>query len=139
MVSVNCVILSFRVKPCTINSALCGALYSMSVEQIFIGGRWQASENGTTFQAYNPRTGESLQQRYPISSWSDCDRALDQAIKALEQLRQLPDHARAEVLEKYASRIEARKNDLVEMAHLETALPKSPRLADAELPRTVDQ
>ena len=33
----------------------------------------------------------------------------------------------------------ARKAELVEQAHLETALPASPRLADVELPRTINQ
>src|SRR5690606_22087020 len=36
-------------------------------------------------------------------------------------------------------RIEARKDELVNMAHAETALAISPRLADGELPRTTNQ
>ena len=42
-------------------------------------------------------------------------------------------------LEKYASLIEADKDGLVEIAHQESGLPKTPRLADVELPRTVNQ
>src|SRR6185436_7180428 len=38
-----------------------------------------------------------------------------------------------------AGRIEARKDELVKVANLETALPVSPRLADNELPRTTSQ
>ena len=42
-------------------------------------------------------------------------------------------------LERYADRIEAKGDALVEMASTETALPSSPRLADVELPRTTSQ
>ena len=45
----------------------------------------------------------------------------------------------AKFLTRFAERIEARKNELVEIAHAETALPKAPRLADVELPRTTGQ
>src|SRR5204863_2153429 len=37
------------------------------------------------------------------------------------------------------ARIEARKDDLIDMAHAETALLKTPRLSDVELPRTTNQ
>ena len=42
-------------------------------------------------------------------------------------------------LDRAAERIEARRDEIVPLAHLETALPISPRLADVELPRTTDQ
>lgn len=45
----------------------------------------------------------------------------------------------ASFLEKYASLIEADKEGLVEIAHQESGLPKSPRLLDVELPRTINQ
>jgi NADP-dependent aldehyde dehydrogenase len=45
----------------------------------------------------------------------------------------------AAFLDAFAARIEARKDDLVKIANLETALPASPRLADNELPRTTSQ
>ncbi len=45
----------------------------------------------------------------------------------------------AAFLEDYASRIQADAAGLVEIAHRETGLAKSPRLMDVELPRTVNQ
>jgi NADP-dependent aldehyde dehydrogenase len=54
-------------------------------------------------------------------------------------LRQTPPEQIAAFLTRYADRVEARKNELVESAHAETALAKSPRLADVELPRTTGQ
>jgi len=55
------------------------------------------------------------------------------------QLRTLPPEKRALFLEGFAARIEARRAELVELAHAETGLPRSPRLADVELPRTTGQ
>ena len=45
----------------------------------------------------------------------------------------------ADFLRRYAERIEARSAEIVERAHLETGYPRSPRLADVELPRTTNQ
>ena len=42
-------------------------------------------------------------------------------------------------LDRAAERIDARREAIVAMAHAETALPISPRLADVELPRTTNQ
>ena len=41
--------------------------------------------------------------------------------------------------ERFADRIDARKAEMAELAHPESGLPDSPRLADVELPRTTDQ
>jgi NADP-dependent aldehyde dehydrogenase len=45
----------------------------------------------------------------------------------------------ADFLTRYAARIEAQSAAIVEMAHLETGLPRAPRLAEVELPRTTGQ
>jgi NADP-dependent aldehyde dehydrogenase len=45
----------------------------------------------------------------------------------------------ARFLARFAERIEARRGEIVDMAALETALPKAPRLNDVELPRTTSQ
>jgi NADP-dependent aldehyde dehydrogenase len=47
--------------------------------------------------------------------------------------------AAADFLEKFASRIDARRAELVAQAERETALPAEPRLNSNELPRTTDQ
>ena len=52
--------------------------------------------------------------------------------------RSPPDRIAA-FLDAYAGRIEARKAEIVDVAHAETGLPKAPRLADVELPRTTAQ
>jgi 2,5-dioxopentanoate dehydrogenase len=111
----------------------------MTTQPVLIGGNWRTAHVKGEFQAENPRLGQPLPDYYPLSSWDDCDVALEQAVEAARELRALPPTEIARFLELYADRIDARGDELVEMAHLETALPKSPRLADVELPRTTGQ
>ena len=106
---------------------------------VLIAGEWRPANADKTFQADNPATREPLPDSYPISEWADCDAALDAAVEAARELRKLTGEQIANFLETYADRIEARQEDLVAMAHAETALPTSPRLADGELPRTTGQ
>lgn len=106
---------------------------------VLIAGQWREASHTKTFQADNPTTREPIPEDFPVSDWSDCDAALTAAVEAAKQMRKLSGDQIAAFLETYADRIEARKDDLVEMAHAETALPKSPRLADGELPRTTGQ
>ena len=106
---------------------------------VLIGGEWRTSRSSGTFRAHNPSTGEALPDEYPVSAWEDCDAALAAAADAAEALRRLPPTKIAEFLNGYADRLDARKNDVAQLAHIESGLPKSPRLADVELPRTTDQ
>ena len=111
----------------------------MAEHPVLIGGTWRPAKATKTFQAANPATGERLPGTYPVSGWEDCDAALTAAADAASELRRMPPDAIARFLTRFAERIEAGKAALVEQAHLETALPKSPRLADVELPRTTGQ
>jgi len=111
----------------------------MALQRVLINGQWRDADSTGTFQSFNPATKEPLADEYPVSSWSDCDAALTAAAAAFEEMRELSGDQIASFLEGYGDRIESRKDDLVEMANLETALPKAPRLADVELPRTANQ
>ena len=51
----------------------------MSLEPVLIAGEWRESEKTGTFQAANPASGELLAPLYPISSWADCEAALESA------------------------------------------------------------
>ncbi len=110
-----------------------------TVRRVFVSGNWQDSKHRETFQATNPNTAEKLSPTFPISSWDDCDAALDAAAQAAVELRRIPVERIAEFLEKFADAIEANRDALVESAFAETGLAKSPRLADVELPRTSNQ
>ena len=111
----------------------------MTTQPVLIAGEWRAANSNSFFHAENPAAGEKFSEAYPVSSWADCDAALNAAMAAADILRGVPPEQIAKFLTRYAERIEARKTELVEIANAETALPKAPRLADVELPRTTNQ
>lgn len=111
----------------------------MSQRPVLIAGEWINHPSSNTFQCLNPTTGTLLEHSYPVSDWKDCDHALDAAVEAFWQLKSLPVATVADFLDEFAARIAADSETLVEIANAETALPMKPRLADVELPRTVNQ
>jgi NADP-dependent aldehyde dehydrogenase len=111
----------------------------MTTQPVLIAGQWRVATSTATFHAENPATGERLPDEFPISAWADCDAALRAAAEAAAVLREAPPPQIAKFLTRFAERIEARKSEIVAIAHLETALPQSPRLGEVELPRTSGQ
>jgi 2,5-dioxopentanoate dehydrogenase len=111
----------------------------MSTQPVLIAGQWRPAQASGTFHAENPANGERLSGEYPVSTWADCDTALNAAAEAARILRATTPEQIAKFLTRFAERIEARKSEIVETAHAETALPKSPRLMEVELPRTTGQ
>jgi NADP-dependent aldehyde dehydrogenase len=107
--------------------------------KVLIGGAWRESKSAGSFHAWNPASGEPLPEQYPVSSWHECDEALSAAADAFAALQRTPPEKMASFLERFAARLDARKDELAAQAHLETGLPVKPRLADVELPRTTDQ
>ncbi len=111
----------------------------METQHVLIAGNWRPSSSVSNFRATNPVTGELLAETYPVSGWQDCDDALAAAAGAAAGLLGTSPEALARFLTRYGERIEASAAELVDAAHEETGLPKKPRLADVELPRTVNQ
>lgn len=111
----------------------------MTMQQVLVAGKWKTSEGTRSFSATNPVTGEKLAEQYPISPASEIDAALTAAVKAFHEMRWMNPEKIAAALDLVATRLEARSDDLCAMAHAETGLPIQPRLAGAELPRTVNQ
>jgi 2,5-dioxopentanoate dehydrogenase len=113
---------------------------SMSLQPVLIDGEWCQSENPVgSLTAVNPATKSQLPNQFPVSGKEDVERALHAAVKAASVLRIIPPDSIAHFLELYALNIEKRTDELVELAHLETGLPKEPRLQTVELPRTTNQ
>ncbi|MDG1872807.1 MAG: aldehyde dehydrogenase (NADP(+)) [Mariniblastus sp.] len=110
----------------------------MATHQVLINGQWRDSDSTGTFQANDPRAATAIPEDYPISSWAECEAALDSAVVAFEKLRQMPRENIADFLEKYADRIDARSEEIRTLAHQETALPLDTRLV-GELGRTSGQ
>jgi NADP-dependent aldehyde dehydrogenase len=111
----------------------------MNCHPLLLDGQWRPANSQETFQACNPATRKWLPDEYPVSGWEDCDIALEAAVRAANQFRDLQPEQIARFLDAYADRIESRADQLVALAHLETGLPASPRLASVELPRTTSQ
>lgn len=112
---------------------------AVATAKVLIGGEWRESDAEGVFEPENPATGEKLGREFPVSRWSDCDRALTAAVEAAHALERIPAEKIAEFLEAYAAELDANAEAIVQAAHEETALPASPRLKDVELPRTTDQ
>ena len=110
-----------------------------AVEPVLILGRWRAAQARGTYHAFDPATGAPREAVWPVSSWADCDEALDAAVGAARDLASLPVERLAAFLERFAERLAARGEELVAAAQAETGLAAKPRLADVELPRTLDQ
>src|SRR5271154_6992743 len=96
---------------------------AMDVAQVLIDGKWRAADAEGTFHAENPAKGEALPLAFPISSWSDCDLALNAATKAAAELRTIDPAKIAAFLDAYANNIEAAAATIVAAAAEETALP----------------
>ena len=112
---------------------------AVATAKVWIGGEWRESDAEGVFEPENPATGEKLGREFPVSRWSDCDRALTAAVEAAHALEQVAPEKIAAFLESYARELDANAEAIAQAAHEETALPVSPRLKDVELPRTTDQ
>jgi NADP-dependent aldehyde dehydrogenase len=112
---------------------------AVATAKVWIGGEWRESDAESVFEPENPATGEKLGREFPVSRWSDCDRALTAAVEAAHALEQVAPEKIAAFLESYAQELDANAEAIAQAAHEETALPVSPRLKDVELPRTTDQ
>ena len=111
----------------------------MTMHKVLINGQWQQADASDTFTAYDPQAAQALPDEFPVSSWSDCEKMLDAAAAAFQDMRSGRRERIVAFLEKYADRIEARSDEICTTAHQETALPLEPRLANVELPRTTGQ
>ena len=112
---------------------------AVETAKVLIGGEWRESDAEGVFEPENPATGEKLGREFPVSRWSDCDRALTAAVAAAHELERIPAEKIAAFLEAYAAELDAHAEAIAQAAHEETALAFTPRLKDVELPRTTDQ
>lgn len=112
----------------------------MAVQPLLIDGAWRAAlEPRGSFRAEDPTSGEAIGAAFPICGAADIQAALTAAVHAADELATVPAERIAAFLDAYANAIDADIDTLVALAHAETALPKEPRLAKVELPRTSGQ
>ena len=111
-----------------------------TLEHVLIGGRWCASQDAHgSFRAEDPVRAEAIGPAFPVSGEADIEAAMLAAIEAADALSATPPARIADFLERYAAAIDADADQLVALAHAETALPAEPRLRSVELPRTSNQ
>jgi len=89
------------------------------------------------FYGWNPRTNEQLQPAFYSASEEEIDQAARLAARAFATYGRLSGRERAAFLRSIAEKIEGLREELVERAHQETALPKA-RL-EGETARTCGQ
>jgi alpha-ketoglutaric semialdehyde dehydrogenase len=112
----------------------------MKLEKVLIAGEWRESKKPAgQFHAVNPAKKTELPEGYPVSGEDDVRDLLQAGKRAADELRTAVPGRKADFLECYARKIEALTGELVEIAHMETALASEPRLRNIELPRTTNQ
>jgi NADP-dependent aldehyde dehydrogenase len=100
-------------------------------------GNQRGEQGDITFHGVNPANCENLEPAYHSASAADVDTAARLAAEAFEPYSKLRGNARGALLRRIADSLDARKQQLAERAHLETALPM-PRLL-GEVGRTSGQ
>ncbi|QDU88773.1 Alpha-ketoglutaric semialdehyde dehydrogenase [Pirellulimonas nuda] len=106
---------------------------------VLIAGEWVSANAKRGFRAHDPKTSEPIGDEFPVSDWSDCDAALSAAVGAAEALEACSGDQIASFLDAYAGGLAGNAEAICRQAEEETALPYQPRLADVEMPRTVNQ
>ena len=109
------------------------------LQPVLVDGQWRPAKNTGAFSPLNPATRQPTGEVFPISSREEVEEVIEAAARASEALLGIDSEARARFLERFAGRIEARRTEIVGLAHTESALPVKPRLDEVELPRTTGQ
>ena len=112
---------------------------SSDVQRVLIDGEWRASKSSSIFEPISPLDGSPTGEIFPVSNWEEVVETIEAGYRAARELESFSVDKIALFLNLYAERIENRKNEIVAIANMETALPSSPRLADVELPRATGQ
>jgi aldehyde dehydrogenase (NAD+) len=92
--------------------------------RLFIGGEWQDAASGSTFQTFNPSTGEVLTEVAEAGA-EDVDRAVRAARQAFEDSpwRKLSARDRGRLLYQIADALEARAEELARLESLDNGKP----------------
>lgn len=107
---------------------------------ILVNGSWiDDPDHESTIRPKNPATGEEIGDVYPLSRSGTLKQIAEHAAQAAEKLNTINPETIASFLEKHADLIDTRRDEIADMAHTETGLDRSPRLAETEMDRTIDQ
>ncbi len=106
---------------------------------VLVNGEWRPSASSGSFHAVDPASGADLPDEYPVSAFEDLEEALQAAALLVDHNPSVEPERLAAFLEAFTLKVEARREEVVDVAHRETALPPEPRLRSVELPRMLDQ
>jgi len=95
---------------------------TQTVQQMFVGGSWQPSASGETFESTSPATGEVI-ATVPQGDRSDAIRAIDSARAATGGWARLTAFERAAKMHAVGDRIESRRDDLARTLTLDQGKP----------------
>jgi succinate-semialdehyde dehydrogenase/glutarate-semialdehyde dehydrogenase len=90
--------------------------------KMFVGGRWVDSENGETFEALSPATGEVI-ATLPKGTRADAVRALEAASEARVAMAALGAFDRAALLHRIADVMDGRREELARWLTLDQGKP----------------
>ena len=95
---------------------------TQTVQQMFVGGSWQPSASGETFEATSPATGEVI-ATVPQGDRTDAVRAVEAARDAAEQWARLTAFERAAKMHAVGDLIESRRDALARTLTLDQGKP----------------
>ncbi|HEX4283231.1 MAG TPA: aldehyde dehydrogenase family protein, partial [Solirubrobacteraceae bacterium] len=95
---------------------------TQTAQNMFVGGSWQPSASGETFEATSPATGEVI-ATVPQGDRSDATRAIDAARGAAEKWAGLTAFERAAKMHAVGDLIESRRDDLARTLTLDQGKP----------------
>lgn len=87
-----------------------------------IGGRWEASTSGATFDVQDPATGEVI-KTIADATVEDAVRALDAAVEAQDEWGRTPSRVRAEILRRAFELLMERKEEFALLMAMEMGKP----------------
>jgi acyl-CoA reductase-like NAD-dependent aldehyde dehydrogenase len=93
-----------------------------TVQQMFLGGSWQASSSGETFDATSPATGELI-ATVPQGDRGDATRAIDAARGAADGWARVTAFERAAKMHAVGDLIESRRDELAHTLTLDQGKP----------------
>jgi acyl-CoA reductase-like NAD-dependent aldehyde dehydrogenase len=100
--------------------------------QNYIGGTWQDSSNGNTFENRNPANWDEIIGLFPLSAVSDVDVAVKAAAEAYKTWRLIPAPARGEICRKAGEIMVARKEEIAAIMTREMGKPLAETRGDVQ-------
>ena len=94
----------------------------MTEQKLYVGGQYQAATSGETFDTINPATGEVIASVHHAGP-SDVDRAVISAREGFEVWRQMSGAERGRILNRAASLLRERNEDIARLEVLDTGKP----------------